>query len=300
MPAEPPTPEAEPPSLTVRDLTSKHRLVWDRELGDNLHGMACDVTRSQWWVRSQRTVYKLDKSGVDVTRLYGGDTIQGCGGLCIDSTRNHLVAVSNKELVCMSLKDGGVVRRMKITNSNGLSGITYCHHSDIFVITDDWEHRIWYVAAETGAIIDRIGTKGSGDMNFDTPFDVCHVSVSNPDLSSTINKCEVVVADFHNHCLKFYSIHGQYVGRFGSRGHGVGQFMGPNHLCVDRKNRIVVSDTYNNRVVRYNREDSKWDVLLSHKTFEDNLRQVAMTPDGKQLLVSLKGDKGKVIKFKHK
>ena len=78
-------------------------------------------------------------------------------------------------------------------------------------------------------------TIGSGQL--DTPYDV------------TVNgNNQLLVADYGHHCIYTFSLDGDYVGRFGTRGTGRGQLDRPRGVAVDLYGFILVADTYNHRV----------------------------------------------------
>ena len=60
---------------------------------------------------------------------------------------------------------------------------------------------------------------------------------------------QLLVADYHHHCIYTFTLDGDYVGKFGgTRGTGRGQLDNPYGVTVDLYGFILVADTYNHRV----------------------------------------------------
>ena len=78
-------------------------------------------------------------------------------------------------------------------------------------------------------------TIGSGQLG--NPYDV------------TVNgNNQLLVADYAHHCIHTFTLDGDYVGKFGTRGTGRGQLDLPYGIAVDLYGFILVADTYNHRV----------------------------------------------------
>ena len=78
-------------------------------------------------------------------------------------------------------------------------------------------------------------TIGSGQLGI--PYDV------------TVNgNDQLLVADYGRHCICTFTLDGDYVGKFGTRGTGRGQLYCPYSVAVDLYSFILVADTYNHRV----------------------------------------------------
>ena len=58
----------------------------------------------------------------------------------------------------------------------------------------------------------------------------------------------IAVSEFTDHVVKKYSLQGDYLSEFGSRGSGDGQFNGPRGLCFNSKGLLYVVDTDTCRV----------------------------------------------------
>ena len=58
----------------------------------------------------------------------------------------------------------------------------------------------------------------------------------------------IAVSEWYDHVVKKYSLQGDYLSKFGSRGSGDGQFNGPQGLCFNSKGLLYVVDTDTCRV----------------------------------------------------
>jgi DNA-binding beta-propeller fold protein YncE len=59
---------------------------------------------------------------------------------------------------------------------------------------------------------------------------------------------QILVADSHRHAISRFDLAGQFVGEFGRRGTGAGEFNFPTHLALDATNHLWVTDSMNGRV----------------------------------------------------
>ena len=89
-----------------------------------------------------------------------------------------------------------------------------------------------YVYDHSGHLKNTIGSKGQ----LNCPFDIF------------IKKDMVYVADMWNHCIQKLTTRGELISKFGKKGSGQGEFNGPGGVLVDSKDRVIVSDSGNNRV----------------------------------------------------
>ena len=62
---------------------------------------------------------------------------------------------------------------------------------------------------------------------------------------------EVVVTEWHGHCVTVFSPSGKRLRSFGTRGSGQGQFDRPTGVAVDGDNNILVVDCYNHRIQKF-------------------------------------------------
>ena len=59
------------------------------------------------------------------------------------------------------------------------------------------------------------------------------------------------VADYGNHCIQKLATGGQFLQKFGQCRSGLGQFQNPVSVIVDQRDRLIVSDSRNHRVVLF-------------------------------------------------
>jgi tripartite motif-containing protein 71 len=100
-----------------------------------------------------------------------------------------------------------------------------------------------------GSFVSRFGSLGTENGRFKRPAAVAIDPLTH----------DVVVLDSGNQRVQRFSEAGQFVSKFGGLGSGNGQFgnlggwfVGPEGLAVDSKGNIWVSDTFNNRVQKFN------------------------------------------------
>ena len=108
-------------------------------------------------------------------------------------------------------------------------------------------------------------TIGSGDGQFDLPFGV------------SIKGDVIYVADRGNHCIQKLTTGGQFLQMFGQHGSGQGQFNGPISVIVDQRDRMIVADSGNHRVVILNQTNGNW--LLTIQDL-DSPWGLALDPQG--------------------
>ena len=106
-------------------------------------------------------------------------------------------------------------------------------NGDIYV--GSYDHHI-YVFDQGGHLKNTIGSKGSGDGQFNVPMDMSIIG-------------EVMyIADCGNHRIQKLTTGGKFLHKFGKQGSGQGQLSYPRGVVVDSKNRVIVSDRENHRV----------------------------------------------------
>ncbi|MDQ5883221.1 MAG: tripartite motif-containing protein 71, partial [Patescibacteria group bacterium] len=92
----------------------------------------------------------------------------------------------------------------------------------------------------SGNYISQFGSFGSGDGQFDAPYDI---SIDSSDYIYTI--------DGANNRVQKFDSSGNYVSQFGSSGSGDGEFGSPRGIFIDSSGDIFVSDTSNNRIQKF-------------------------------------------------
>lgn len=86
----------------------------------------------------------------------------------------------------------------------------------------------------------RIGGSGTGDGQFNGPFDV----------AVTPDGEKIYVSDSANHRVQQFTKTGAFVDSFGQQGSGSGQFNTPKGLACDELGALHIVDAGNNRIVR--------------------------------------------------
>ena len=82
---------------------------------------------------------------------------------------------------------------------------------------------------------------GSGQLR--NPYDV-----------TVDGNSQILVADYGHHCIYTFTLDGDHVGKFGTRGTGRGQLNHPYCIAVDLYGFILVADTNNHRVSIFNKD----------------------------------------------
>ena len=108
-------------------------------------------------------------------------------------------------------------------------------------VADGARHRIQKFDA-SGSFITTWGVQGSGDGEFNTPYDVAI------DGSRGI----LYVADSQNQRIQMFDLDGNFIATFGSGGTGDGQFLDPRGLAVDPDGNLYVSDFAAHRIQVFN------------------------------------------------
>ncbi|KAL5496781.1 hypothetical protein EMCRGX_G013139 [Ephydatia muelleri] len=115
-------------------------------------------------------------------------------------------------------------------------------NGDIYVGSDD--HCI-YMFDQTGHLKNTIGSSGSGDGQFSSPYGIF------------IKGDVLYVADYGNHRVQKLTSSGKFLHKFGQQGSGQGQFNGPVGVIIDSNNKLIVSDFNNHRIQIFN-ENGGW------------------------------------------
>ena len=260
------------------------RQVLELKVGVNAWDVSWDTEGPGWGVRNgKRELCKYDMNGTVVTtikKVMPNDEAH----ICIDTTRNHIVVVDrDKGLLCMT-KTGKVVREIPIPGGRCMWGVTYCHHRDMYVVTDVYNDCLWFVSSDSGKVTHKVGSQGRGDTQFNYPVLVCHQIISE-------HECHIIVSDHLNHCIKVLSPTGKFIRKYGCEGSGDRQLQLQHGVCVDPQGRVVVCDLGNYRVARYWwDEGGKWDVILTKQELGGERPVcVSVSIDGRHLVVGMDG-----------
>ena len=96
------------------------------------------------------------------------------------------------------------------------------------------------VHAETYTFILKWGSLGTGNGEFNSPYDVAVDSEGN-----------VYVADTYNDRIQKFTSEGDFLGTWGSSGTDNGQFSTPKGVDVDSEGNIYIADTSNHRIQKF-------------------------------------------------
>ncbi|XP_078681604.1 uncharacterized protein LOC144916350 [Branchiostoma floridae x Branchiostoma belcheri] len=107
------------------------------------------------------------------------------------------------------------------------------------------------------------------------------------------NDGNILVSDFHNHCVYVYAEDGRFLFKFGGEGDVEGQLKQPRGICTDGAGNIIVADSWNHRVELFD----KTGAFLRHVTTEiRNPHAVAMTMQGWLVVTGSENDTFTVFK----
>ena len=102
-----------------------------------------------------------------------------------------------------------------------------------------------YVFDQTGQLKNTIGSSGSGDGQFSSPWGI------------SIKGDMLYVADSGNHRVQKLTSSGKFLHKFGQQGSGQCQFNWPVAVIIDSNNKLIVSDGENHRIQIFN-ENGGW------------------------------------------
>jgi len=106
-------------------------------------------------------------------------------------------------------------------------------------VTDEYNHRIQKFDSD-GQLVDKWGSSGSGDGEFNTPRGI------------TVDRNGFVyVVDYGNHRIQKFTSGGQFKSTWGSSGSGDGEFRYPREIAIDTNNFVYVVDGYNDRIQKF-------------------------------------------------
>lgn len=117
-----------------------------------------------------------------------------------------------------------------------INGITIDLEGNIYLISEEESHI--YVYDKKGRFLFRFGEKGG-----------CTGKLSRPQAVAIDNKNDrIYVVDYMRHSVTTYDRFGKYIFEFGGLGWGEGWFQYPKDVAVDNEGRIIVADTFNDRI----------------------------------------------------
>ncbi len=117
-----------------------------------------------------------------------------------------------------------------------ISGVTIDKGGRIYLLSED-ESRI-YVYDENYKFLFKFGEKGGSSGKLSRPKGIA-VDDANG---------KIYVSDYMRHSVNIYDKEGKYLSEFGGMGWGEGWFQHPMDIAVDSNGRILVADTFNDRI----------------------------------------------------
>ena len=159
---------------------------------------------------------------------------------------------------------------------DGPQGIAIDKHHHRIVIADA-NHRLVFLSSIDLSFLFYIGKQGSQPGEFDYPSDV----------AIDDDRHRIIVADTRNHRVQVLSsIDGSFLFEFGSKGDQPGQLNNPQGVCIANQGRIIVADTYNDRLQSFTHEGhpiSSFDCGLASPNggvaFDEHRGLIAFTAD---------------------
>ena len=126
---------------------------------------------------------------------------------------------------------GEAQQHFNVGNANGVA----VHHNGDVYCTNYGQHYV-QVFDRNGTQKIRIGSKGNGDGQFNSPWGL------------TIVGDILYVTDRNNHRVQKFTTTGEYIGQFGSNGSGDGQLNHPTGITHDGRGHIIVADLNNRHI----------------------------------------------------
>jgi len=129
--------------------------------------------------------------------------------------------------------DKGARRLITVVDSNQLlqpAGIVFNPLTREIWVSDTKSHML-KVFSEGGELLRTIGSRGTGDGEFNFPGLMC-----------IDNKGTVYVVDAMNFRIQMFNASGEFIGKFGEPGDASGYFARPKGIAVDSYGHIYISD----------------------------------------------------------
>ena len=232
--------------------------------------------------------------------------------------KNGMWAVADNTKHCVYIFDGQdkLIRKVgSHGNGNGQlnrpEGVTFDSNNHLYV-ADYSNHRV-QVFDVSGKYLHQLGSSGSGNSQLSGPIGITihnnkvfvtenfnsRISVfhTNGQFSHIIGKGQLgepydvtvntnnqlLVADVNHHCIYTFTLDGNYVSKFATRGSDKGQLNYPHSLTTDLYGFILVADTDNHRVSIFNK-DGKFIHCFGSRGSDDGKftspRGIAISPNG--------------------
>ncbi|CAH1265712.1 TRIM2 [Branchiostoma lanceolatum] len=145
-----------------------------------------------------------------------------------------------------------------------------------------------FILSPSDDVVRRFGDKGQGQQQLGSNL---RVAVNSRD--------QIIISDYHNHCLKIFDPSGRHLFTSGSRGSGTGQLEWPDSVIADSEDNIIVVDNTYDAVLIVGAFTPNWS-HLQPECFEE---LVQITKPGGFIIVgtstsTLASDIGKAMEAK--
>ena len=227
------------------------------------YGLAFDIHRGLLFVadtnnhRVQVFSYIGDGGGSLVSK-FGGERGDQPGqfknpwGIAIDHDHDRILIADsgNGRVDSWSLSDHKFLSCIGKQGSGDLEfyypqGIAIDKHHHRIIITDSCNNRLVFLSSIDLSFLFSVGKHGSQPGEFNRPSSV----------AIDHDRHRIIVSDCSNHRVQVLSlIDGSFLSLFGSNGGQPGQFSNPGGVCIDNQGRIIVADTFNNRLQSFTHE----------------------------------------------
>ena len=162
-------------------------------------------------------------------------------GVAVDSDGNILVMEKAKDRIVKFTSDGDYVAEVGKRGNQELEfnwpkGIAIHPKSKRIYVADDRNHRIQILNPDL-TFHSKFGSKGSGNGQFNHPWDIAFDSTGN-----------AYVADKDNHHIQVFTEEGRYVRQFGKEGSGDGELNAPSSVAIGNDDVLYVTEYGNHRV----------------------------------------------------
>eukprot|EP01134_Creolimax_fragrantissima_P000224 CFRG0224T1 len=209
------------------------------------------------FVDNKGTVYVSD-SELHTVQMYRGDMLvrelggvgkeeglfQRPAGVCVHTDGRIFVADSGNRRVQVFSGEGRYLYAISHENHqiplfsarlHGPRGLLI-YENKLFV-TDRPSKKVWVFRLD-GHFLYSFGDSGNNNELLNTPDGITLLPGS----------CIVAIVDTGRHRISLFSLRGAFVGSWGERGAGDGEFILPTGICVDPFGTVWVSDTSNHRI----------------------------------------------------
>jgi DNA-binding beta-propeller fold protein YncE len=159
--------------------------------------------------------------------------------LAVDKKKNIYVSASFYPAVLILNNQGKLLEIMSPEEEDRkvkLTSVTLDKAGRIYLVSEEESHI--YVYDENRKFLFKFGEKGGSTAKLSRPL---AVGVDN-------RNGRMYVVDYMRHTISVYDNEGKYLFEFGGLGWGEGWFQHPRDIYIDSMGRILVADTFNDRI----------------------------------------------------